>query len=78
MLAKTNIKTHGTETKLDDIGELVKTLGGGKGNSLEEKLKACDNLTTIVPLNGKENWDEVIKNALIYRRSKFDPPQIKI
>ena len=46
-------------------------------NSLDEKLKALDILTTGAPLNGNEKWDEVLKNArdeLIHRRSKFVEP----
>ena len=62
-MAKTTIKPEGTETNLTDIGEIVKQLGVKGANSFNEKLKALDNLTTGDPLNGIENWIEVLKNA---------------
>ena len=50
VLSTCKIKTTDATLKMDDF---IKTFSGGKGSSLEEKLKAVDNLTTCVPLNGK-------------------------
>ena len=74
VLKTTDIKVEGTETKLD---ELFKQLGVKGASSLDEKLKAYENLTTGATLNGKEKWEEVLKNVrdeCIHRRSKFVEP----
>ena len=62
VLAKTKIIPEQTQ-KLDDIGDLVKQMGAKGGTIFEKKLKVVNNLTTSVPLNGSEKWEEVLKNA---------------
>ena len=77
VLSKCKIKTTEGSLKMDNMGEFIKMFSGGKGSSLEEKIKVVENLTTSVPLNGKENWKEVVKNAqdeLVHRRSKYVDP----
>ena len=59
------------------MGEVIKQIGGKGKESLDEKIKAFEKLTTGAPLNGKEKWDIMIKHMkdeCIHRTSVLVEP----